>query len=52
MLIRSQNKKSVINLNNIDTICVIENQIRYFNGGDASMGMIGEYSTEEKQSMH
>lgn len=48
MLIRSQDKKTIVNMNNIDTICTMENQLQYFNGGDSSMGVLGEYSTEEK----
>lgn len=49
MIIRSQNKKGIINLNNIDTIDVYDGQVRYFNGGGLeSMGILGTYSTEEK----
>lgn len=48
MLIRSQDKKSIVNINHIDTISVDEGKIKYFNGGGESMGMLGTYSTEEK----
>lgn len=49
MLIRTQNKKGIVNLNNIDTIDTRNNQIRYWNGGGIeTMGIMGVYSTEEK----
>lgn len=48
MIIRSQNKKCIVNLNNIDTICIVEGQIQYFNGAEDSEGVLAEYSTEEK----
>ena len=48
MIIRSQDKKSIVNMDNIDTIDIRENLIRAFNGGN-DMGInIGKYSTEEK----
>ena len=48
MIIRSQNKTSIVNLDNIDCIYYsnIENEIIAFNGEIKSH--IGEYSTEEK----
>lgn len=49
MIIRSQNKKAIINLNMIDTIEVRGKKVRYFSGGGMeTMGVLGEYSTEEK----
>lgn len=48
MLIRTQDKKGIMNMDNIDTICVIENQVKYFNGGTDSIGILGDYSEEEK----
>ena len=49
MIIRSQNKKSIINLDSVDTIETRDNQIRYFcGGGMETMGVLGKYSTEEK----
>lgn len=48
MLIRSQNKKGITNLNNIDTIEVHDCQIRYYCGGVETAGLLGKYSTEEK----
>ncbi len=51
MIIRSQ-KKSITNLNNIDTICIEPNHcgcdVVCFNGPEESRSKIGEYSTEEK----
>lgn len=52
MIIRSQNKKSITNLNNIDTIGIEPNHcgcdVVCFNGSEESRSKIGEYSTEEK----
>jgi len=52
MIIRSQNKKSITNLNNIDTIGIEPNHcgcdVVCFNGPEESRSKIGEYSTEEK----
>lgn len=59
MLIRSQDKLSIINLDNIDTICAkmdkdkeikehYETTIQYFCGVEETMGTLGFYSTEEK----
>ena len=61
MLIRSQDKKTIVNMNNIDTICAkrdeqadkgikehYQTSIEYFNGGEETMGTLAEYSTEEK----
>lgn len=49
MLIRSQNKKCIINLDNIDTIEAKDEKIIYFNGGTDTKGILGSYSTEEKE---
>lgn len=49
MIIRSQDKKNIVNFNSIDTIDVRDKQVRYFaNGGVETMGLLGTYSTEEK----
>lgn len=49
MLIRTQNKKGIVNLDNIDTIDTHDKQVRYFSGGGIdTMGLLGTYSTEEK----
>lgn len=49
MIIRSQNKKGIVNLNMIDTIEVYDGQVRYFSGGGLeTAGTLGTYSTEEK----
>ena len=49
MIIRSQNKKAIVNLNMIDTIEERDNQIRYFSGGGMeTVGLLGQYSTEKK----
>lgn len=49
MIIRSQDKKIIVNFNSIDTIDVRDKQVRYFaNGGVETMGLLGIYSTEEK----
>ena len=49
MIIRSQDKKAIVNLNMIDTIEERDNQIRYFSGGGMeTLGLLGQYSTEEK----
>lgn len=47
MIIRSQDKKGFVNLENIDTVCMNdEGGIYAFNG--KSKAFIGTYSTEEK----
>ena len=47
MIIRSQDKTMIVNLNNIDCICSNrENKIIVFNG--EAQSHIGKYSTEEK----
>ena len=48
MIIRSQDKTMIVNLNNIDCICYSdrENEIIVFNG--EAQSHIGIYSTEEK----
>ena len=53
MLIRTQDKKSIINLDNVDTISIehaLENRMRikYYAGAIDTVGILGEYSTEEK----
>lgn len=52
MIIRSQDKRSIVNLNCIDTIGIEQNtcecDIVCFNGGQESKVKIGEYTTEEK----
>ena len=52
MLIRSYDKKVIINLNNIDSICIEQNYcgcgVVSYNGGQESRVCFGEYSTEEK----
>ena len=49
MIIRSQNKKAIVNLNVIDTIEEHNKHIRYFGGGGMeTVGVLGKYSTEEK----
>ena len=49
MIIRSQNKKAIVNMNMIDTIEERNKQIRYFSGGGMeTVGVLGKYSTEEK----
>ena len=48
MIIRSQDKKLIVNMDNIDTLEVVGVNIRYFNGGSETAGRIATYSTEEK----
>ena len=49
MIVRTQNKKGIVNLNNIDTIDVWDTQVRYFSGGGIdTIGVLGTYSTGEK----
>lgn len=48
MLIRSQDKKTIVNMSNIDTIEVYGCQMRYYCGGIDTVGLLGQYSTEEK----
>ena len=37
-----------VNLNNIDTIEAFDKDVRYFNGGEETAGLLATYSTEEK----
>ena len=52
MIIRSQDKKGIINFNNIDTIGIEPNccgcDVVGYNGTQESCVKLGEYSTEEK----
>lgn len=49
MIIRSQDKKAIVNLNMVDNIEERDNQIRCFSGGGMeTLGILGQYSTEEK----
>ena len=48
MIIRSQDKKSIVNINNVDTITINECRIQYYNGVSDSRGFLGSYSAEEK----
>lgn len=48
MIIRTQNKKAIINMNNVDTLEVHDCQIRYYSGLIETAGLLGTYSTEEK----
>jgi hypothetical protein len=50
MIIRSQNARGIVNLNNIDSITVKEysHDICAFNGTMESEILLGKYSTEEK----
>lgn len=48
MLIRSQDKKAIVNINNVDTISIIGNVVFAFNGLQESRADLGTYSTEEK----
>ena len=56
MIIRSQNRKGIVNFNRIDTICTeiinpkkeSETSIMYYCGNEETKGMLGTYSTEEK----
>ena len=48
MIIRSQDKKVIVNLDNIDTIDIADLQVRCFNGVFDTAVVIGTYSTEEK----
>ena len=48
MIIRSQDKKTIANIDCIDTITIIGEEIRYFYGSENSFGILGYYSTEEK----
>ena len=53
MLIRSQNKRTLININNVTSVSIISSGIvnAYYNhsvDGDYAYDKIGEYSTEEK----
>lgn len=60
MIIRTQNKKGIVNLDRVHTICTrvdkkrgeikeqYETEIIYFCGDDETIGYLGEYSSEEK----
>lgn len=52
MIIRSQDKKAIVNLNNVDSICTEHNVCEFdvvcYNGLQESKLKIGAYSTEEK----
>ena len=60
MIIRTQNKKSIVNLDRVHTICArvdkrgggikeqYETEIVYFIGGYETIGILGKYSSEEK----
>ena len=52
MIIRSQDKKAIVNLNNVDSICTEHNVCEFdvvcYNGLQESRLKIGAYSTEEK----
>ena len=50
MLIRSQDRTAIVNLANIDTICLNEDErsIVAYNGSADSIIQLGTYSTKEK----
>ena len=60
MIIRTQDKRSIVNLDRLDTICnkTIRNKgeineqypttIHYYSGVAETMGVLGNYSSEEK----
>ena len=52
MIIRSQDKEQIVNLNNIDSICIEPNycgwDVMCYNGTQESCVKFGEYSTKEK----
>ena len=49
MIIRSQDKKRIVNLDNIDSIHANDyGEINAFNGSGNSRTFMGKYSTEEK----
>ena len=60
ILIRTQNKEGIVNINCIDTIATYvikqrneikehyETLIEYFSGSEATKGVLGKYSSEEK----
>lgn len=48
MIIRSQDKKGIVNFNNIDSMWFVGGQIQYFNGAENSKGVLAEYSSKEK----
>lgn len=49
MIIRSQHKKNIVNLDNIDSIYANEyGEINAYNGNGNSRILMGQYSTEEK----
>ena len=60
MIIRTQNKKSIVYLDRVHTICTrvdkrigeikkqYETEIIYFIGGYETIGVLGKYSSEEK----
>ena len=47
MIIRSQDKKGFVNLENIDTVCM-NDEFSIYAFNDKSKSFIGTYSTEEK----
>ena len=48
MLIRSQNKRILINMNNVSSLEVSENELRIFADNGEAIYDIGEYSTKAK----
>lgn len=48
MIIRSQDKERIVNINCVDTIAVIDTELVYFSGDKGTMGTLGVYSTKEK----
>lgn len=48
MIIRSQNKNVIMNMDGVDSIVNINKEVHFFNGGTDSSGILGTYSTEEK----
>ena len=50
MIIRTQNKKTIVNFDAVDTICVDSKVpiIKYYSGTEETVGALGTYSTEEK----
>lgn len=48
MLIRSQDKRILINMNNVSSIEVGDNELRIFADNGEAIYDLGEYSTKEK----
>ena len=48
MLIRSQNKRILINMNNVSSLEVSDNELRIFADNGEAIYDIGEYSTKAK----